>query len=408
MRTSGVLDALDAALTQLVEADPVELSDLALVRRLTAMQTRLCRLQALLSRDVAAVHARGAAVADGFASSQALLRCRLRLDKHAATRQVRVGARLAELPDTAAAFAAGEISLSHVAALCQAVRDLGAEVMAGGAEKLLLDEARSGSPAAVYRLARLIRERVDPDTEEDRQARQHRERWLSADRTFQGAVSVQGVLDPVTGQLLLTALDAFTPARSVDDERMPGQRRVDALADICRAALGSADVPSTGEHRPHMTVTVPLDTLQGAAGHDAALFGPAGEPVCAETARRMACDAGVIPAVLGSNGEPLDIGRLTRTIPTGIRRALILRDRGCRFPGCDQPPHRTDGHHLAHWSRGGPTNLTNLILVCAFHHWLVHEGHWSIHYDPDTNILTAYRPGGTPYDLISRPRGPSP
>jgi 5-methylcytosine-specific restriction protein A len=139
-----------------------------------------------------------------------------------------------------------------------------------------------------------------------------------------------------------------------------------------------------------------------------ALLGAGGEPVGAETARRLACDAGIVPAVLGSAGEPLDIGRLTRTVPTGMRRALHLRDRGCRFPGCDRPGHRCDAHHLRHWSRGGATSMQNLVLVCPFHHWLIHEGGWRVDYHTASNTLTAFRPDGGPYDLTSGPPGPGP
>jgi len=229
------------------------------------------------------------------------------------------------------------------------------------------------------------------------------------DRTFDGAVSVQGVLDPVTGELLLTALDAYKnpPSTSFEDAKLPVQDRVDALADICRTALSGLET-ETGRVVPRVTVTVPLETLREAPGHEPALLGARDVPVCAETARRMACDAGVIPAGLGANGEPLDIGRLTRVVPVGMRRALVLRDRTCRFPGCDRPATRTDAHHVEHWAHGGPTNTSNLILVCSFHHWLVHEGEWTVHFDAEANILTAYRPDGTPYDLVSGPRGPSP
>jgi hypothetical protein len=252
------------------------------------------------------------------------------------------------------------------------------------------------------------------------------------------------MLDPVTGELLRTALDAFTatPDRpDADAERGPGQRRVDALGDLCRAALDRSAAGS-GQQRPHVTVTVAWETLRGPLTRPApstgsgrspfaavpvgsggglarlaspsaqpgavALLGAGGEPVGAETARRLACDAGIVPAVLGSAGEPLDIGRLTRTVPTGMRRALHLRDRGCRFPGCDRPGHRCDAHHLRHWSRGGATSMENLVLVCPFHHWLIHEGRWRVDYHAASNTLTAFRPDGGPYDLTSGPPGPGP
>ncbi len=498
---AGVVAALDDVLDRLAAADPAGLSDLALVRRIAAVQQRLNRLHGLLLRDIALAHGRGAAAADGFASTQALLRRRCRLDGRAAAQHVAVAATVGELPDTAAALTGGDIAVGHAAAICQARRDLGSQVLAGGAEQLLLAEARAQPAGHVWRLARVLRDRLDPDG--DRDARMFRDRWLDVARTLHGMVSIQGMLDPATGELLMTALGTFTPppdrpatsptdggpadAGAADagatgagatgagvtgagplgstgpagagllggglgcDSRTAGQRRADGLADLCRAALGAADGPLTGEHRPHVTLTVDLDTLRrpdqpqdpntadppehhareltpagrrhgeavpsapqsvetvpGGSVPGGAVLGPAAEPISAATARRLACDAGVIPAVLGSRGEPLDIGRLSRTVPAGMRRALHLRDRGCRFPGCDQPPHRTDAHHIRHWARHGPTSLANLVLLCAFHHWLVHEGQWTLHYDPAADILTTRRPDGTPYDLTSGPPGHSP
>ena len=137
------------------------------------------------------------------------------------------------------------------------------------------------------------------------------------------------------------------------------------------------------------------------------MLGHCREPVCAETARRLACDAGVIPVLLGGRSEPLDIGRLTRTVPTGMRRALELRDGGCRFPGCDRPASFCDAHHVKFWARGGPTCLTNLVLLCQFHHTMVHEGHWRLELDQHTWQVRTWRPDGRPHDLTSQPRGPT-
>ena len=97
-----------------------------------------------------------------------------------------------------------------------------------------------------------------------------------------------------------------------------------------------------------------------------------------ETARRLCCDAGIVAAVDGPAGEPLAVGRRTRSVPPAMRRALLIRDRGCRFPGCAST-HRLHGHHVRHWAKGGDTSLDNLILLCPFHHRLVHEGGFDVH-----------------------------
>src|SRR5690606_15921228 len=101
-----------------------------------------------------------------------------------------------------------------------------------------------------------------------------------------------------------------------------------------------------------------------------------GTRVSAETSRRIACDASIVRVTRAHNGSVLDVGRRTRTIPPALRRALDVRDRGCRFPGCGR--RFTDAHHVKHWADGGPTSLANCLLLCAWHHRLVHEGGWRI------------------------------
>ena len=159
-------------------------------------------------------------------------------------------------------------------------------------------------------------------------------------------------------------------------------------------------------------VTVDLATLRqqledpAAALTTGATLG-SGWSVGPQTARRLACDAKVIPLVLGGPSEPLDVGRLTRSCPPALRRALVFRDGGCRYPGCDRPPEWTDVHHIVHWTDGGPTSLTNCVLVCRHHHTLLHEHGQQIILDPPTGVIAVHdhqrRPVGT-----SQPRGAIP
>lgn len=101
------------------------------------------------------------------------------------------------------------------------------------------------------------------------------------------------------------------------------------------------------------------------------------------TVRRLACDAGVIPAVLDNRSAVLDIGRRTSTVGSALRHALTLRDSGCAFPECDRPPSWCDAHHVKHWADVGPTDLANLVLLGSAHHHLIHEDRWSIRPAPD-------------------------
>ena len=209
-----------------------------------------------------------------------------------------------------------------------------------------------------------------------------------------GQVHGRFVLPTTEAAALTTALDALArpaPARPSDpwgtgraddttppatrDPRTPRQRRADALVELARLALAGDDLPDTGGHRPQVVVTVDLERLQRRVGAATTVDGAALSPA---TVRRLACDAGLLPAVLGSAGQPLDIGRDTRVVPAGIRRALVLRDGGCAFPGCERPPGWCDAHHVQHWADGGSTALDNLVLVCGHHHGTVHTTHWSV------------------------------
>jgi hypothetical protein len=161
----------------------------------------------------------------------------------------------------------------------------------------------------------------------------------------------------------------------VKDERTAGQRRHDALVEALELLLAGGDLPDNGGSRAQLTVTAPFDLLRQELKAGTL---DTGERLSAEAVRRLACDAGIIPAVLDGAGVPLDLGRERRLISGHLRRALVLRDRGCAFPGCDRPPRWCQGHHPRHWSSGGKTSLDNSLLLCGFHHRLIHHGDWTV------------------------------
>jgi hypothetical protein len=200
-------------------------------------------------------------------------------------------------------------------------------------------------------------------------------RRLHASVTFMGMVRVDGDLDPETGETLLTALRAVLDAESrtagTDDGRTPAQRRADAFSEVCRQWLDHADRPSVAGEKPHVTVTVGAEALRDGAGEPSELD-HAG-PVDPTLARRVACDGTIRRVVMAGRSEPLDVGRRTPVVSPALRRAVIVRDRGCRFPGCDRPHSWCDAHHVVHWADGGPTTLANLVLLCRRHHRMVHE-----------------------------------
>lgn len=149
--------------------------------------------------------------------------------------------------------------------------------------------------------------------------------------------------------------------------------RADGAVKLAESFLAGNPVTGTGGERFQVMVHLDQEVL-GADGEWAATLED-GTRVSAETLRRVACDCGLVAA--SGDGEALNIGRRTRTIPPAIRRALMLRDRGCAFPGCTHTRF-LHAHHIEHWLHGGETCLGNLRMLCSFHHHLVHEGGWTI------------------------------
>jgi hypothetical protein len=177
-------------------------------------------------------------------------------------------------------------------------------------------------------------------------------RWLRARDAANGMVKVEAQLRPEEAARVLAACDAAAGE---------GERRVDGLLAMAEATL-RGDKPE----RPPVEVMVHIDagTLTGAA---------AGAGVSAETSRRLLCDAGVVAVLEDGGGKPLDVGRKQRVLSGALRRALVARDQGCRFPGCTHTRY-LHGHHVRHWVDGGATSVENAVLLCTRHHALVHEG----------------------------------
>jgi hypothetical protein len=161
----------------------------------------------------------------------------------------------------------------------------------------------------------------------------------------------------------------------LQDNRTAAQRRHDALIEVFQRTLAAGELPDNGGDKAQLVVTVSYDPLRQAVS---AATLDTGARISPEAVRRIACDCGVIPAVLDGVGVPLDVGRERRLITGTLRRALVLRDRGCAFPGCDRPPRWCQGHHVIHWLDGGPTSLDNSVLLCGHHHRLIHHGDWTV------------------------------
>ncbi len=165
------------------------------------------------------------------------------------------------------------------------------------------------------------------------------------------------------------------------------QRRADALVELARRIAIHRDAPKHGGDRPHLTILINYDDLLNDC-HGAGLAD--GTQLTAGQLRQYACDAGILPVIMGGTSGVLDVGREQRLVTPDIRHALHVRDQGCVFPGCNRPAADCDAHHIVPWAQGGPTALSNLCLLCKQHHNLLEpdrkqapELQWEIRISPD-------------------------
>ena len=384
---------------------------------------------------------RGFAASTGATSTAAWLAHRLLIDPARAHAEVRAAHQLdpdADTPPppgvltpslppgtlalaaTGRALLAGDLSRAHADAVAALIRALPLPTALGQrtdlhtrAETWLLDQCRTFAPVDVRRLGQHLRHVVDPDgvLADERNAETHATFWVRAEpdgTTYRFG----GQTDPLTGAQLTTFIDTHSAPRPhhdpqtgtrVPDPRTPDQRRASAFTDLIHLAT-NADPRVRGGLGTQLIVTTTLDTLQtqlGQLGHRCAET-ETGQPLSAALTRKLACDTALVPATLGAHGEPLDIGHATRTIPPALRRALIIRDRHCAFPSCTRPARWADGHHITHWADGGPTRLSNLVLLCGHHHDILHHTAWTI-------TITNNRPVFTPppHTTTRKPRGPT-
>jgi hypothetical protein len=325
-------------------------------------------------RRLADLDRRGAYRRDGYLSTIAWLIAAFAMAGGAARELVRLVRALREMPETRRSFEDGEISSSSVRALAHA-RETAKDVFASS-EGVLVEAARRHSVRDLAKALAYWRQAVQREAVISDEEAVSRQRYLNLSPTAWGMVRVDGLLDPESGEAVMAAVaaevDGDARSGSSDpDDRTPGQRRCDALGEVARAWLDQTRRPTVAGERPHITVTVALEALRDGVGACHTERAPA---IPVEMARRLACDARVIPAVLGGSSEPLDIGRRTPVVPPSLRRAVVLRAGGCTFPGCERPPPWCDCHHVTHWANGGPTSLANLVMLCRRHHRLAHSG----------------------------------
>jgi len=291
------------------------------------------------------------------------LRHNCRLTQQAAADRVHIGEKLNVMPLSEDAFYFGRLGIQHLAVMARTA------VAVGGAfdEAKLLPLALKLSPGKFYYESLHYRHAVQPQDVAAEQAGLAERRSLSLSTGEDGCLLIQGVLDPVGGAAVRTALEATARPSGKHDYRRREQRLADALVE--RVTAG-------GKVAVQMQVTSSIETLLGVLG------APGAEsefslPIASTTVERWACDCS-LTRVLMRDSVVLDVGRSQRVISGPRRRALIARDKHCRWPGCERPASWCDGHHLQHYLHGGGLELGNMVLLCQRHHWMVHEGGWQM------------------------------
>ena len=352
-----------------------------------------------LLTDVRAFDASGAWYAQGAQTCAKWLVWRLGWDGGRAREHVRVAKRLGELPAIDDALRRGEVSYCKVRAMTR--------VATPENEELLLHDARHTTGTQLESICRKYASVY-------RKARRHPEedkvvRTVGTREREDGMVTLSAVLHPDEAALVWEALT------KVAREQEAKLCRADALVQLAEQVIRGTSVDRSPTE---LVVTVTADVL--ANGADAAMpvaMVADGTIVSAETAQRLACDCGVVHIREDARGNPLTVGRKTRSVPTSIKRALLRRDRCCRFPGCSNRIF-LEGHHIVPWAQGGETALSNLAAVCRFHHVFVHECGFRIELDDDgvrfynplgflvRAVPEPVRPAGLGWPTITRANAP--
>ncbi|MGW4331695.1 DUF222 domain-containing protein [Rhodococcus koreensis] len=404
----GIQGALSEEILATAVGDAWRLAETELLESVVRVSEEIQRLEALRVKLVGAVDHRCHVDVLGFPNAKMWLASKTLLEVGAAGRIVMLGRGLRFQPEIADEFYDTNISAEHAALImkfCERPpKGLPDEAMDDCRNALLFSAtgptANTDAVRAVIARLERVFESDDPPPSEDTERNE-----FHASKTLNGRVAVKGDLDAVTGEMLLSALSGLSkpqPAQDgTKDDRTPGQRRADGFTELLRRYLDSGIAGEEGGERPHVSLHVNIKDLadhtdcsareqNGAPAPDGQLFAVDGVawtewmgPLSIKTAQLLSCDSIFTPIVLDENGSPLDLGISTRTITKRQRKALVARDRGCAFPGCGAPPSWCEGHHIIHWSAGGPSDMGNLVLLCGFHHRLMHHSDWEVEMGAD-------------------------
>ena len=328
-------------------------------------------LQLTASRLAAELSATKHWDSEGYNSAGDWMRFKCQVTNTVAWDRIRVGEELHRMPESEQAVYDGQIGYAHLKVIARTADVVGSAFD----ESMLLPLAKDTSPGKFYYKSLHFRHSVDAKAYCNEQAELVENRKVSLSTAEDGCLLISGVLDPVGGAAVRTALEPLARKSGVGDDRELERRHADALVEL-----------ACGGKPANLHVTATVETLKGMVG------AAGGEmefslPLSSSTIERMACDCSVSRVLLSEESVVIDVGRSRRVIGGPAKRALNARDGHCVWPGCERPASWCDGHHLVHWIRGGPTDLDNLVLLCHRHHWKVHEGGWQLVKTDDRDIV---------------------
>jgi uncharacterized protein DUF222/HNH endonuclease len=312
------------------------------------------------------------------------IRHHCRMSSSAVWGSMAVGQHLRDLSRSVEAVQSGEIGFAHLALMARTAEALdGSATAAPFEETELLEKAREFSVGRLWHFCHHLRHATDPEGFAAEQNRATEARSLKLSPCEDGTLLLEGWLDTIGGAALRSALEPLALPHGDHDDRCRERRNADALVEIISHVEDTGSLPQ----RPHLQVTASLDTLRGTPGS------PAGDieyslPISAATVQRLACDGAITRVVFGPESVVIDVGRARRVVSGPTRRALNARDNHCKWPRCDRPASWSDAHHVIHWTKGGETDLSNMVLLCHRHHWMAHEGGWQLVHTADGEVLT--------------------
>ena len=400
----AALVAIETALHELLATDPAywrtgQKKDL--LERLEKLQAQ----QAALKLRVLA-SAGDIAEETGAKDVSGWMRTELLVDRGVARSQIKLAAGVAKYDLVAAGLAQGVVSQDKARVITKALDAIETDPAASGedlvlAEKLLVDHATRLTANELKIVGRRILSEIDPERFEQAEAKAlHREEERSARRTFftsrdngDGTVDIQARVSRAVGIRLRTILDSLAQPRKLSAEDKGIKAPYDRLLGQAFArVIETYDVDELPRHGGHATtvfITMTVEDLRKDLG--TAALGFDGEQITAAEARRMACNADLVPVVLGTDSEILDLGRTARLAHPIQHRALRLRDQGCQAEDCDAPAAWTEAHHLKPWSEGGRTDMANMVLLCSSDHRRIHDPNHTYQRLPDGRIRFARR-----------------